>query len=262
MLHSKLVGRKQKRAAVQRSEDSVPVLYQLKEGGRDGFPIGLGYLAVAFSLGIAARNAGLSPFQGFLGSLLTNASAGEYAAFTLIAAGAPYAELFLVTLIINARYFLMSCALSQRFNPETPFIHRLLVGFDITDELFSITISRPGYLSPWYVYGAILVSAPCWAIGTALGIITGNLLSARVVSALSVALFGMFLAAIIPPARKNKVIAVLILVSFAASFAAAYFPLISNLSAGARTILLTIILSAAAACFCPVSQEGEGNDEP
>ncbi len=227
----------------------------LREGIRDGIPIGLGYLAVSFSLGVAARNAGLSAFQGFLVSLLNNASAGEYAGFTVIAANGAYFEIFLMTLIANARYLLMSCALSQKFSPDTPLIHRIFVGYDVTDEIFGITIARPGMLDPFYSYGAILIAAPAWAGGTALGVIAGNLLPARAVSALSVALFGMFLAVIIPPARKNRVIALFVLVSFAASFAATYLPLISQLSGGTRTIILTVLISAIAAILFPVNEE-------
>ena len=125
------------------------------EGMRDGVPIALGYFAVSFSLGIAARNAGLTPIQGFFASLFNNASAGEYAAFSLIAAGATYLEVAIITLIANARYLLMSCALAQKFAPGTPFFHRLIIGYDVTDELFGITIARPGYLNPFYTYGAI-----------------------------------------------------------------------------------------------------------
>ena len=106
----------------------------------------------------------------------------------------------------------MSCALAQRFSPDTPFFHRFLIGYDVTDELFGITIARPGWLNPYYTYGAILVAAPAWSIGTALGIIAGNLLPLRAVSALSVALYGMFLAIIIPPARKSRVVAGLVAV--------------------------------------------------
>ena len=146
------------------------------EGMRDGVPIALGYFAVSFSLGIAARNAGLTPIQGFFASLFNNASAGEYAAFSLIAAGATYLEVAIITLIANARYLLMSCALAQKFAPGTPFFHRLIIGYDVTDELFGITIARPGYLNPFYTYGAIALAAPAWAMGTALGIIAGNLL--------------------------------------------------------------------------------------
>ena len=137
----------------------------LVRGMRDGIPIGLGYLAVAFSLGIAARNAGLNAFQGFLVSILNNASAGEYAGFTTIAADASYLEIAIVTLIANARYLLMSCSLSQKFAPDTPLRHRLLVGYDVTDELFGLAISYDGWLDPHYMYGAILVAAPSWAVG-------------------------------------------------------------------------------------------------
>lgn len=240
----------------------------LQEGFRDGIPIGLGYFAVSFSLGVTARNSGLNALQGFLASLLNNASAGEYAGFTVIAADAPYLEIILMTLIANARYLLMSCALSQKFSPDASLLHRLLVGFDVTDEIFGITIARPGTLDPCYVYGAIFIAAPCWAVGTALGVTAGNLLPARAVSALSVALFGMFLAVIIPPAKKDKVLAGLIPVSFLASFAAEKLPDTSQSSGGIRTILLTIVLSAAAALLFPVKDapqdeslpNGENND--
>ena len=232
------------------------------DGMRDGFPIALGYFAVSFSLGIAARHAGLTPMQGFWASLLNNASAGEYAAFTLIAAKATYLEVAIITLIANARYLLMSCALAQRFLPETPFFHRLLIGYDVTDELFGITIARPGYLNPCYTYGAILLAAPAWAIGTALGIVAGNALPLRVVSALSVALYGMFLAIIIPPARKDRVVAALVLLSFVLSFACSYLPGVAALSDGTRTILLTVLISGAAAVLFPVpAQEEVGDNE-
>ena len=212
-------------------------------GMKDAIPIGLGYFAVAFSLGIAARNAGMNAFQGFLLSFLNNASAGEYAGITVIAANASYIEIAVVTLIANARYLLMSCAMGQRLKPGLSFGHRLLMGYDITDELFGIAIARPGYLEPFYTYGAMLTAIPCWAAGTACGIIAGNIMPARVVSALSVSLFGMFLAIIIPPAKKDKVVAALIVLAFAASYAASCLPVISSVSEGTRTIILTVILS-------------------
>ena len=229
----------------------------LCQGMRDGVPIALGYFAVSFSLGIAARHAGFTPMQGFLASLLNNASAGEYAAFTLIAAKAAYWEVALITLIANARYLLMSCALAQRFAPGAPFFHRLIIGYDVTDELFGITIARPGYLNPFYTYGAIALAAPAWAMGTALGIVAGNLLPLRAVSALSVALYGMFLAIIIPPARKNKVVAVLVALSFALSFVCNFLPGIASLSDGTRTILLTVLISCGAAVLFPVPTQAE-----
>ena len=227
------------------------------QGFRDGIPIGLGYFAVAFSLGIAAKNAGLTPFQAFLTSALCHASAGEYAGFTVIAAAASFLEMATITLIANARYLLMSCAMSQRIDPKMPFLHRLVMSFYITDELFGIAIARPGYLNPWYTYGAVLFASPCWAVGTALGAIAGNLLPLRFVSAFSVALYGMFLAIFIPPARKDKVILGIVVLCFLLSGAASYLPITAALSEGTRTILLTLLISAGAALLFPRKQSQE-----
>ncbi|MDY5883903.1 MAG: AzlC family ABC transporter permease [Roseburia sp.] len=231
-----------------------------RNGMRDGLPIGLGYFAVSFSLGIAAKNAGLTWLQGFFASALCTASAGEYAGFSMIAACATYLEIAIVTLITNARYLLMSCALSQRFSPDTPMIHRFIMAHFVTDEFFGITIARPGYLNPFYTYGAVCIGWPCWSIGTALGVVAGNLLPVCIVSAFSVALYGMFLAIIIPPARKNKVVAGLIVICFVFSFLFTKLPVVSNLSSGTRTILLTVSISALAAALFPV-KEGENPNE-
>lgn len=228
------------------------------KGLRHGLPIGLGYFAVSFSLGIAARNAGLTAVEGFFASLFTNASAGEYAVFSLIGAGTTALEIILITLITNARYLLMSCALSQRLSPDTSIGHRLLIGSDVTDELFGIAISQEGYLQPLYYYGAMLTSIPFWATGTALGIVMGELLPLRLVSALSVALYGMFLAVVIPPSRKNKVVALVVAAGFLCSFLASVTPFVRDISEGNRTILLTVILSVGAALLFPL-KEGDDN---
>lgn len=231
-----------------------------RQGLKSGIPIGAGYFAVSFALGIAAKNAGLSPFQSFLTSLLCNASAGEYAGFTVIAAHAALVEMALMICIANARYLLMSTAMSQRMDPKGNPIHRFFMSFFITDELFAITIARPGYLSPWYMYGAITVASPSWAAGTALGCFAGDVMPQRVVSALSVALFGMFLAVIVPPARKSRVIAGLILICFAASYGCSVLPWISQLSEGTRTILLTVVIASGAALLFPHPQENTMED--
>lgn len=229
-------------------------------GVRDGIPIALGYLAVSFSLGITAKNAGLSVFQSFLVSALCNASAGEYAGITLIAAKASYIEIAIMTFIANARYMLMACALSQKISNKTNIFHRMLMGFYTTDELFAISVARPGYVNPYYMYGAISVAAPGWAFGTLFGAVAGGILPLNLVSALSVALYGMFLAVIIPPARKDKIIAFLIVFCFAASFAASYLPIFSGISEGTKTIILTTVISAAAAIIFPRNDE-EGENE-
>ena len=224
------------------------------EGLRDGIPIGLGYFAVAFSLGIAYRNAGITAFQGFLTSITNATSAGQFAAVSIIAGNASYFEMALTTLIINARYFLMSAALSQKLSPQMPFFHRFLFGAVVTDELFGINIGRPGYLNPYYYYGAALAAVPSWATGTAVGIIAGNMLPQRIVGALVVALYGMFLAVIIPPARKYKIIFALVLCSFIASLVANVWAPLAALSGGTRIIVLTVTISAIAAWFFPADK--------
>lgn len=226
----------------------------LTKGLRDGMPIALGYFAVSFSLGIAARGAGLTAFQAMLASLLNNASAGEFAAFTLIGAGAGYLEVAAMTLVTNARYLLMSCALSQKFDDSTGLVPRMLIGFDVTDEIFGVCVSVPGKLEPYYAYGVILAALPGWALGTYLGVLLGNALPMRLVSALSVALYGMFIAVIVPPARQNRMIAALIVISMALSWAFAAIEALAFMSSGARVILLTVGISAAAAWLKPIKE--------
>ena len=224
-------------------------------GFRDGIPIALGYLAVSFGLGISCRAASLTPFQGFLLSLLNNASAGEYGGITIMAADEGFLVMAAMMLVINARYLLMSCALSQHLSPNTPLGFRLLIGFDMTDELFGIAIAQPGYLNVWYFIGAMCVTIPGWSFGTLLGVLCGNLMPQWAVSGFSVMLFGMFLAIIIPEGRKNRVILGFIGVSFLLSYAAAKLPLVCQLSDGMRILFLTVAISAAAAILFPHKEE-------
>lgn len=226
-----------------------------RRGIKNGVPIALGYFAVSFTLGIAARNAGLNALQGALASVTTVASAGQFAGFQVIAAGASYMEMAIMMLVINARYMLMSCSLSQKLAPDLPFYHRLLVGWGVTDEIFGVAVTVPDTLNPWYNYGMMAISIPGWTIGTAIGITVGNVLPTNVVSALSVGLYGMFLAIIIPPARTNRIIAGLVAVSMLASFAMTKLPLLGGISSGMRTIILTILIAGGAAVLFPVQEE-------
>ena len=229
------------------------------EGVHDGVPIALGYFVVAFTLGILAQTAGLTPWQGFVTSMVNIASAGEYAGFTVIAAQAPYLEIAMLTLVANARYFLMAAALTQRFSPELPLLHRLAVSFGVTDEIFGITVAR-GTLDPYYNYGAMAISVPSWSAGTAIGIAAGDVLPAMALSALSVALYGMFTWIILPPTKKSRPIAAMVAASFVLSAAAAYAPGLSELSGGTRTIILTPLIAGIGAALCPIKEEQEGRN--
>ena len=226
-------------------------------GLKAGIPIGLGYLAVSFTLGIAARNAGLTAFQATLSSLLTNASAGEFVGFTLIAANAGYFEIALMELIANARYFLMSCALSQKLDSSVGLGHRLLIGWYVTDEVFAVSIAEQGKLNPCFTYGAIVPACIGWASGTCLGVIMGNILPSNIVSALSVGLYGMFIAIFVPPAKENKVVRLLVLISMLLSLGFSVLPFVKELSSGLRIIILTVLIAGGAAVLAPVREEDE-----
>ena len=228
-----------------------------RRGLRDGIPIGLGYLAVSFTLGIAARSDGLTAVQATVMSLLNLTSAGQFAGLTVIAAGASYLEMAASQLIINLRYLLMSCALSQKIAPETPMWQRLALGYTITDEIFGISVGAADRLNPFYSFGAVSVAAPGWALGTCLGVILGNVLPARIVSALSVALYAMFLAVILPPARRSRVLAGVVVLSMVASLLFSRLPVLSAVSSGMKIIVLTVLIAGGAALLFPVKEEAD-----
>lgn len=227
-----------------------------KEGIKDGIPIGLGYFAVSFTLGISAKNAGMTAFQAAVTSALINASAGEFIGFTLIAAKAGYLEVMIMEAVANARYLLMSCALSQKIGPETGLLHRMLMGFYVTDEIFGVSIARQKP-EPVYVYGVISMAAPGWTLGTLLGVLLGNILPMRLTSALSVALYGMFIAVFVPPAKKDKVVAVLVAISFISSYIFHKMGIFSEISSGIKIIILTVLISMLAAIFFPIKEKEE-----
>lgn len=222
------------------------------EGMKTGIPVALGYFAVSLSLGIHAKAAGLTAFQASLTSFFMLASAGEYATFTLIAEGVGFITIALMVLIANARYFLMSCALSQRIPKGTPLGKRLLISLYLTDEMFGASISQPGYVNPYFCFGIMALAQPAWTIGTGVGVVLGNALPTGIVSALSVSLYGMFLAVIIPAGRKNKIILGLISVSMLASYLCTVIPYVKEVSSGIITIILTLLISSIAALLFPV----------
>ena len=224
------------------------------KGMKEGTPIGLGYFAVSFTLGIAAKNAGMTAFQAALTSALINASAGEFIGFTLIAAKAGYFEIMIMEAVANARYLLMSCALSQKINSKTGILHRMIMGFYVTDEIFGVSVAQDE-LEPIYSYGVISMAAPGWTLGTFLGVLMGNIMPLRMTSAFSVALYGMFAAVFVPPAKKNKVVAGLIGISFIASFFFHKATVFEEISSGVKIILLTVVISMAAAFLFPVEEE-------
>lgn len=226
-----------------------------KQGMIDGIPIALGYIAVSFTFGILAKESGLTLFQAVLISLTNLTSAGQFAGLGIITASASYMEMAFTQLVINLRYCLMSCAISQKVDTRTSFFHRFFMAYGITDEIFGICSTTEGKLDPFYCYGAICVASPGWAFGTFLGVLSGSILPARVLSALGVALYGMFIAIIIPPSKTNRIIAGIVLVSMLAGLGLTFMPILRQISSGFRIILLTLLIAGAAAVLFPVNTD-------
>lgn len=187
-------------------------------------------------------------------------SAGQFAALNIIANGSTYFEMAVTQLIINLRYCLMSSALSQKLSSKIPYWHRFVMSFGVTDEIFGVSISVEDKLSPFYSYGLMTAAIPGWTFGTFLGIMSGSLLPEGVISALSVALYGMFIAVIIPPARKSKIVAGIVIISMILSLAFAKLPILKNITSGFRIIILTVIIAGIAAFLFPIEEKPkEGN---
>lgn len=228
-----------------------------KRGLKDGIPIALGYFAVSFTFGMMAVAGGLSTWQAVLISLTNLTSAGQFAGLDIIIAAGSYWEIALTQLIINLRYCLMSFSLAQKLRRDVSWAHRYLVAFGVTDEIFGVSASQPGKVSPYYNYGVMCVAIPGWTLGTLAGAISGNILPAFVMSALSVAIYGMFLAVVIPPAKKSRAVLGVVIGAMAVSTLFAVVPILKKVSSGFVIIITTILVAGVAAYVCPVKEEDD-----
>ena len=226
-----------------------------QKGIKDGIPIGLGYFAVSFTFGIMAVSGGLSVWQAVLISLTNLTSAGQFAGLGIIFAGGSYWEMALTQLIINLRYCLMSFSLAQKLRRDVSWAHRFGVAFGVTDEIFGISAAQEGKVHPSYNYGAMCVAIPGWTLGTLAGAVSGSVLPTFIMSPLSVAIYGMFLAIIIPPSKKNRSVLRVVIAAMALGTAFAYVPGLKQISSGFAIIIITVLVAGTAAWIAPVEEE-------
>lgn len=226
-----------------------------QRGVRDGLPICFGYFAVSFAFGIQARSAGMTAFQAVLMSVTNLTSAGQFASLDTIAASASYLEMAFLQFVINLRYFLMSCSLSQKLSADTKPVHRFIMAYGVTDEIFGVSAFRPGNLSPWYSYGLMTVAVPGWGLGTLVGVICGNVLPESVINALGIAIYGMFIAVILPAAKRDKIVAGVVVCAMGLSCIMRYAPVLKNISSGMQIILIVLIVAGAATWLFPREEE-------
>ncbi|MCQ2512761.1 MAG: AzlC family ABC transporter permease [Lachnospiraceae bacterium] len=228
-----------------------------KKGIKAGIPIALGYFAVSFTFGMMAVKGGMTLWQSVLISLTNLTSAGQFAGLDIILAGGTLWEMALTQLIINLRYMLMSLTISQKLDKKYAFFHRFFVAFGMTDEIFGVSAAASGKVSPFFHYGAMALAIPGWTLGTLVGAIAGTVLPNFIISALSVAIYGMFLAIIIPPAKKNRTLVWVIVLAIALSTAFKYIPGLNKVSSGFAIIIVTVLVAALAAWLRPIKEEEE-----
>ncbi|MBQ3713405.1 MAG: AzlC family ABC transporter permease [Spirochaetia bacterium] len=227
---------------------------ELKKGLRDGIPICLGYFSVAFAFGIFCVNSGLSPLQATLISLTNVTSAGQLAAVPIMTNAGTFVELALAQLVINLRYALMSISISQKLDSSMTTPHRLVISFANTDEIFAVASGRESLVGKHYMYGLILTPIAGWTIGTLVGAVAGNILPAAMSDALGIAIYGMFIAIIIPVAKKNFTVLKVILTAVLLSCMFAFVPGLNKVSSGFVIIICAVVSAALFAAIAPVEE--------
>ncbi len=230
------------------------------KGLSHGIPICLGYFSVAFGFGILAVKSGLQAIDAILISLTNLTSAGQAAGVGIIAAAGTLLEMAITQFVINLRYSLMGLTLSQKLSDKFTTIHRLIASFGITDEIFAVAVSQKDKLVPSYMYGLIMISATGWVGGTALGAVAGLALPASLTAAMGILLYGMFIAIIVPAARKCRKDLIVILI--AAAFSAVFRYLLPGVSFGFAIIISAILAAVIGAVLFPINlAETEGEKE-
>ena len=224
-------------------------------GMKAGMPVCIGYFSVSFGFGAMAIAQGLNIWQAVLISATNLTSAGQFAGLTVIASGATVIEMILTQLVINSRYALMSLALGQRFGPLVGTRKRLISAFFNTDEIFALGMAREGRLTTSFFVGAGTVSVIGWTVGTALGAFAGSLLPQTLQMALSVMLYGMFIAIVIPQAKEEKPMRFAMLLALLFSCLFTWLPLLNRVSAGLAIVICTVASAAICALLFPLEEE-------
>lgn len=230
---------------------------EFKDGVRTGLPVGLGYFSVSFGFGAMAIAQGLQVLDATLISATNVTSAGQFAGLTLIVAAGTLLEMVMTQVIINSRYFLMSLALTQRMGQHIGFLPRLLIAFFNTDEIFALAMARPKELSVPFMLGLGTLPLLGWTGGTLMGALAGSVLPQDIRAALGVMLYGMFIAIVVPPARKEKPVLITVILALIFSCLFAWLPLLKRVSAGISIVICTVAAAAVAAALFPIEQEGE-----
>ena len=220
------------------------------KGIKDGMPICLGYISVAFAFGIFSVESGLSILETLLISMTNVTSAGQLAGVPIICGGGGLWQMAISQLVINLRYALMGVSLSQKLGKSVRVIDRLLISFVNTDEVFAVASGNRENVGKRYLYGLILTPYIGWSGGTFLGAVAGSILPAIIISALGVAIYGMFIAIIVPVAKESRGVA---LCSLSAIFLGLIFKVVPFLSKVPEGFVIILCAAAASALFAAIA---------
>ncbi|MBE6021622.1 MAG: AzlC family ABC transporter permease [Cellulosilyticum sp.] len=232
-----------------------------KKGLKLGVPIGIGYFSVSFAFGMMAVSSGLSPALAVLISMTNLTSAGQFAGLQVMTSGGSYVEMALTMLMINARYFLMSLSLSQKVSKKLSSLQRALMSFCVTDEIFAVASMESGDVTGWYWAGLMSMPYLGWSGGTLAGALVSGILPASLQDALGIALYGMFIAIIIPAAKHSKAIVMTLAIAVTASCILYYIPSFDCISSGFAVIIVTVISAGLMAYIAPIKEEKDEEEE-
>lgn len=224
-------------------------------GLKHGLPIGIGYLAVSFAFGMNVCASGFPAWLATLISLTNLTSAGQFAGTSLILAGGTILQLVVTMIVINSRYFLMGISVSQKLDPGISGVKRCIVAFGVTDEIFAVSTGRGVMLTFKYMIGLMTLPIIGWTGGTALGGLFASVLPSVVVAAFSSALYAMFIAIIIPPARDSVPVLITVVFAAALSIVFTYVNFFSFLSSGWGIVVVAILVSVIMAWLFPIKEE-------
>lgn len=226
-----------------------------KKGLEDGTPIGIGYFAVSFSFGIAGSKLLSWPLITLI-SMTNLTSAGQFAGLQIMGeVTGTLLEMAIATFFINLRYSLMAISLSQKVSPSFGIGKRLLLASGITDEIYAVAMSQKEKVSPVYFLGLMVLPYLGWTSGTLVGGVSGEILPPFLTDALSVALYGMFIAIVVPQMKAHKPTTIAVLIAIAISLLLNYAPYLKNISIGFSIILSAVIASFVAALLFPIQEK-------
>ena len=242
-------------------------------GLKDGLPIALGYVSVAFAYAVQAVNQGFPFWFPILISATNFTGTGQFAGTNLIAAGANLGILFTTLLVINIRYTLMSFALAQKTEDGFPLWKRAIVAFGVTDENFAVAVRQPHKLTFPYLMGLMSCSYCGWLGGTVLGAalsaLLGRLLAGEtgaqfytmIMDAFSISLYAMFVAIIVPPARDDRRVLLLLAATITLSCIFYFVPALKALPSGVNIIVCSVVCTVIVSLLFPRKDEDETNNE-